>query len=269
VVWRVGRRGRGGAGGPAPRARGGGRGPAPGRAARAAVAEALPEGIDAAWLTAEQTERLLTAFGISTARARVVHSPEEAGTVQEEIGAPVAVKTAAPVHKTELGGVRLGLGRPEQVADAVDQIRRDLEAAGRSDVVEQGFLIQEMVGDGVEMVVGVSHDPTFGPLLMTGMGGTLVELLKDVAVRIHPLTDVDVEEMLASLKGLPLLTGYRGSEPVDVEAFKRLLFRMSALVEEAPEIDEIDLNPVFVRRRGVAAVDARVKVARHRRQRRW
>jgi acetate---CoA ligase (ADP-forming) len=119
------------------------------------------------------------------------------------------------------------------------------------------------------MVVGVSHDPTFGPLLLAGIGGTLVELLKDVSVRIHPLTDVDVEEMLTSLRGYPLLTGYRGSRPVDVEAFKALLFRMSALVEAVPEIDEIDLNPVFVRRRGVAAVDARVKLARHRRRRRW
>jgi acetate---CoA ligase (ADP-forming) len=179
------------------------------------------------------------------------------------------VKSAAPVHKTELGGVRLGLARPEQVADAVDQIRRDLERAGRADVVAHGFLVQEMVGDGVEMVVGVTHDPMFGPLLMAGMGGTLVELLKDVAVRIHPLTDLDVDEMLTSLKGYPLLTGYRGSEPVDVEAFTALLFRVSALVEEVPEIDQLDLNPVFVRRRGVAAVDARAKLARHRRRRRW
>jgi acyl-CoA synthetase (NDP forming) len=104
---------------------------------------------------------------------------------------------------------------------------------------------------------------------MAGMGGTLVELLKDISVRIHPLTDVDVDQMLTGLRGYPLLTGYRGSEPVDVEAFKALLFRMSALVEVVPEIDDVDLNPVFVRRRGVAAVDARIKLARdHRRPRR-
>ncbi len=119
------------------------------------------------------------------------------------------------------------------------------------------------------MVVGVSHDRTFGPILMAGMGGTLVELLKDVAVRIHPLTDVDVDEMLTSLRGYRLLTGYRGSDPVDVEAFKALLFRLSAMVEVVPEIGELDLNPVFVRRRGVTAVDARIKLAReHRRPRR-
>lgn len=232
-------------------------------AARAVVEEAF-RGTDSheVWLDAAQTERLLSAFGIATARTRIVKTPEEAAAAQEELDTTVAVKVAAPVHKTDIGGVRLGLRRPEQVADAVRQITKDLIEAGRHDVVEAGFLVQEMVGEGVEMVVGVSHDPTFGPILLVGMGGTLVELLKDVSVRIHPLTDVDVDEMLTSLKGYPLLVGYRGSPPVDVEALKALLFRVSAMVEEVPEIDDIDLNPVFVRRRGIAAVDARIKLSR-------
>jgi acetate---CoA ligase (ADP-forming) len=237
--------------------------------ARAIVAEALDGDRSSAWLSAGQTDRLLSAFGITTAKSRVVMSAEDAAAAQAEFGTTVAVKAAAPVHKTELGGVRLGLSRPEQVADAVRQISGDLQKAGRGDIAEQGFLIQEMVGDGVEMVVGVTHDRTFGPILLTGMGGTLVELLKDVSVRIHPLTDVDVDEMLTGLRGYPLLTGYRGSQSVDVDTFKTLLFRVSALVEEVPEIDELDLNPVFVRRRGVAAVDARIKLSReHRRPRR-
>ena len=236
--------------------------------ARMIVDEVLPEGTGEGWLDAGQTDRLLTAFGITTAKTRVVHTPDEAAAAQEEFGTPVAVKSAAPIHKTELGGVRLGLARPQQVADAVQAIRDELFAAGRSDIVEAGFLVQEMVGDGVEMVVGVSHDRTFGPILMAGIGGTLVELLKDVAVRIHPLTDVDVDEMLTSLRGYPLLTGYRGSDPVDIDAFKALLFRVSAMVEAVPEISELDLNPVFVRRRGVAAVDARIKFARNPRPRR-
>ena len=231
-------------------------------AARAVVAEVLPPGADEGWLDAGQTERLLTAFGITTARSRVVFSAEEGAAAQEEFGVPVAVKSAAPIHKTELGGVRLGLGRPSQVAEAVRAIEAELRGAGRTDIIESGYLVQEMVADGVEMVVGVSTDRTFGPILMAGMGGTLVELLKDVAVRIHPLTDVDVDEMLTSLRGYPLLTGYRGSDPVDVEAFKGLLFRLSAMVEVVPEISELDLNPVFVRRRGIAAVDARIKLAR-------
>ncbi|MDQ3538153.1 MAG: GNAT family N-acetyltransferase [Actinomycetota bacterium] len=237
-------------------------------AARAVVDESLPSGASSAWLDATQAERLLAAFGITTARAQVVHTPEEAAAVQAEIGGPVAVKAAAPIHKTELGGVRLGLARPEQVADAVRQISADLEAAQHG-LVDAGFLVQEMVGDGVEMVVGVSHDSSFGPILLVGMGGTLVELLSDVAVRIHPLTDVDVDDMLTSLRGYPLLTGYRGSPPVDIAALKALLFRVSAMIEAVPEVDEADLNPVFVRRRGIAAVDARIKLSReHARPRR-
>ncbi len=234
-------------------------------AARAVVAEAFRGRDDAeVWLDADQTERLLTAFGISTAPTRIVANAEEAAQALDQLSPPVAVKTAAPVHKTEVGGVRRALSRPEQVADAVRQISADLEQAGRKDLVSAGFLVQEMVGDGVEMVVGVTHDPNFGPILLVGMGGTLVELLRDVSVRIHPLTDTDVDEMLTSLNGYPLLIGYRGSEAVDVEALKTLLFRVSAMVEDVPEIDEADLNPVFVRRHGVAAVDARIKLSRER-----
>ncbi len=238
-------------------------------AGRALVEEALggaAADADSVWLTAQQSERLLAAFGITTAESGVARSPEEAGEVQSRIGAPVAVKSAAPVHKTDLGGVRLGLSSSAEVAEAVREITAGLEEAGREDLVDAGFLVQEMVGDGVEMVAGVSYDRTFGPILLVGMGGTLVELLKDVSVRIHPLTDVDVEEMLTSLRGYPLLTGYRGSEPVDVEALKMLLHRMSAMVEEVPEIDDVDLNPVFVRTAGIAAVDARIKLARHHRR---
>lgn len=242
-------------------------------AARAVVGEALPapseaasdeggEG-DGAWLDAEQTERLLDAFGIATARSGIARSPEEAASLQAAFAAPVAVKVAAPVHKTDVGGVRLGLADADAAAAAVREMTADLRARGHADAADAGFLIQEMIGDGVEMVVGASFDPLFGHLLVAGMGGTLVELLGDVSVRIHPLTDVDVDEMLTGLRGFPLLTGYRGAEPVDVPALKGLLFRVSALVEHVPEVDELDLNPVFVRRSGVAAVDARVRVAAH------
>jgi len=231
-------------------------------AAREVVEEVLrPEGGEPVWLDARRTDRLLRAFGITTASSEVVATPEEAGAAQQRIGGPVAVKSAAPVHKTELQGLRLGLTDPRAAEEAARQIIQGLHAAGRSELVAAGVIVQEMVGDGVEMVVGVSHDRTFGPILMVGMGGTLVELLKDVSVRIHPLTDTDVDEMLTSLRGYPLLRGYRGSRPVDEAALKALLFRVSALVEVVPEIDELDLNPVFVRRHGLAAVDARIKLA--------
>jgi acyl-CoA synthetase (NDP forming) len=228
---------------------------------RAVVDEALHAALST-WLDAHQTQRLLHAFGIATARAVVVHDAAEAAQAAKQFDGAIAVKTAAPVHKTDIGGLRLGLSGPDQVADAVTEIIRGLKSSGSGDLVKHGFLVQEMISDGVEMAVGVTSDPTFGPVLMVGMGGTLVELLQDIAVRIHPLTDIDVDDMLHELRGYPLLTGYRGSAPVDHLALQELLFRLSALVEEVPEIAEADLNPVFVRRRGVATVDARIRVSR-------
>lgn len=238
--------------------------------ARAVVAEVLAEPgegerdpASAGWLDAGQAERLLTAFGIDTAPSGLARSGEEAAALQAQLDAPVAVKVAAPVHKTEVGGVRLNLSDPEGVAAAVRDMDADLRARGRHDIADAGFMVQRMIGDGVEMVAGANFDPLFGHLLVAGMGGTLVELLGDVSVRIHPVTDVDVDEMLAGLRGFPLLTGYRGSHPVDVPALKGLVFRLSALIEHVPEVDELDLNPVFVRQQGVAAVDARIRVVSH------
>jgi acetyl coenzyme A synthetase (ADP forming)-like protein len=231
-------------------------------AARAVIDDALAEADDI-WLTAPQTEQLLRAFGIPTARSRSVATPEEAAAAQREIGGPVAVKLAAPVHKTELEGVRLGLQTAAEAADAVRDMATALEANGQEELLDHGFVVQEMLADGVEMVVGVSHDSMFGPVVMVGLGGTLVELLADVSMRLHPLTDHDIDDMLIGLRGYPLLTGYRGSPPLDVLALKNMLVRVSALVETVPEIRELDLNPLFVRMSGVAAVDARIRVSRH------
>jgi acyl-CoA synthetase (NDP forming) len=205
----------------------------------------------------------MQAYGVPLAQSRLVTSPREGAAVQREIGGPVAVKVAAPIHKTDVGGIRLGLTSPDEVADAIDDLQKVLADAGMETHADE-FLVQEMVSGVVEMVVGVTHDPSFGPIVMTGMGGTLVELLKDVSVRITPLTDLDVEEMLGSLRMRPLLSGYRGQAPADVDALKDLLYRINALVEDLHEVTELDLNPVFVREQGagVAAVDVRMKVAK-------
>lgn len=213
------------------------------------------------WLSAAQTQELLDSFGIPTARVRTVTTPEAAADAQRELDAIVAVKLAAPVHKTEIEGVRLGIDTPDQAAEAVHEITAALREYRREDLLDDGFMVQEMVTDGREMLVGVSHDPTFGPVLMVGLGGTLAELMADVSVGIHPVTDNDVDDMLINLRGYPLLAGYRGARPVDVLALKNVLFRVSALVEAVPEIAELDLNPVFVRTSGVAAVDARVRLS--------
>lgn len=215
----------------------------------------------AVWLGADQASAVLRAYGVPIAVAEVVTAPEQGAEVASRIAGPVAVKVASTIHKADIGGVTLGLTSPEQVAEAITSMRASLVEQG----LEQhsgAFLVQEMIDEGVEMVVGVTHDPSFGPIVLTGAGGTLVELLRDVSVRITPLTDVDVDQMLSSLRIAPLLSGYRGSAPTDVPALKDLLYRVNAMVEDLPEVAELDLNPVFVRRDGdgVVAVDVRMKL---------
>jgi len=122
------------------------------------------------------------------------------------------------------------------------------------------FLVQEQIRDGVEMIVGVSHDPACGPLVLAGLGGTMVEVVGDVAVRITPLSNTDVDEMLRSLRSYRLLTGYRQTAPLDVAAFAELLHRVSNMVEDIPEIAELDLNPVFAREYGAVAADVRIRL---------
>ncbi len=212
------------------------------------------------WLAAADATALLDAYGITVARAVVVRTPEEAEAAQAELGCTVAVKVAAAVHKSEIGGIRLGVTTPEGAAAALRAIRADLESAGIARLASE-FLVQEQIESGQEMIVGVNHDPLFGPLVVVGLGGTLVELLGDVAVRIAPLTDEDIEDMLQSLRSYRLLTGYRGAPALDLDALRLMLHRVSALADDLPEIAEMDLNPVFVLRRGAVAADVRIRLA--------
>jgi len=225
--------------------------------ATALVAHALARG--EGWLGPQDVAGLLGCFGIPLAAARVVATPAEAGDAAEEMGGHVALKAVSPtlVHKTEAGAVLLDLhGRPA-VARAAETMRTDVARSGH-DV--EGFLVQQMVPDGVEVLVGVVHDASFGPVLACGAGGTTAELLKDVAVRITPLTDVSASQMVHSLAIFPLLDGYRGAAAVDVPSLEELLLRVSAMVEAHPEIAEMDLNPVKVLEKGVVVVDARIRL---------
>ena len=175
------------------------------------------------------------------------------------MGFPVALKIASPdvVHKTDAGGVQLGLTTAEQVAKGYDDIIKAIKEAYPEANI-QGVSVQQMARTGVEVIIGMSKDAQFGPVIMFGLGGILVEILKDVSFRIVPLTGRDAREMIKEIKGHPLLEGYRGQEPVDIANLEELILKVSDFVEQHPEIDEIDLNPVFAYSDGAVAVDARV-----------
>ncbi len=181
----------------------------PGRG-RAAISTMLASQPGGGWADAKTAGELLAAYGIAAARSRLVRTPAEAAAAQAEFGGPVVVKIAAAIHKSDVGGVALGIDSPHAAAEAVTAIRAILTEAGIAEHAAE-FLIQEQIRDGVEMIVGVTHDPAFGPLVLAGLGGTFVEVLGDVAVRITPLSDTDVNEMLRSLRSYRLLTGYRQS----------------------------------------------------------
>jgi len=224
--------------------------------ATAVIASAMESGD--AWMRAEVVGELLSSYGIALVETRFAPTPREAAQVAREIAAPVALKAIAPgvVHKSDAGGVRLGLSAAAVKAAADEMV----EAFERDGHPISGFQIQSMVAGGVEMIVGVVQDEHFGPVLACGAGGTATELLKDVAVRITPITKGDARRMLTSLKTFPLLDGYRGAPKADIEALEDMLLRVSALVEAHPQIAEMDLNPVIVHPTGALAVDARVRL---------
>jgi len=225
-------------------------------AAKTIVTRVLSRG--GGWLSPLEIGQLFDAARIPVAKSRFVSTLEDALNAADKIGFPVALKATGPsiIHKTEVGGVALNLMDHAAVREAYDRM------AGRLGSDLTGFVVQEMVPGGVEVVVGATLDETFGPLVLYGSGGILVELLNDVAFRINPLTDIDVKEMLNEVKGTALLRGYRGSHAADEVALSELILRVSALLEICPQIREMDANPVKVLEKGVVVVDARVRVDR-------
>ena len=208
------------------------------------------------WLLTEEARAVLTAFGISQVRGGLARNSEEAVTIARSLGFPVAAKLASPrvLHKSDVGGVRLNLGNEEALRRAFDEIQRE---------GMEGILVQSMIGRGVELMIGVTEDPLFGPLIAFGLGGIHVEILADVRFRVTPLTDQDAHEMVREIRGYRLLQGYRGHPPADVNAIEEVLLRISRMVEDVPEIRELDLNPIFglPPGEGCSVVDARIRVA--------
>jgi acetyl coenzyme A synthetase (ADP forming)-like protein len=214
----------------------------------------------ARWLLPDEVATLLGAYGVPMAAWRLAATPEAAGAAAVEIGGKVALKGVAPklIHKTEARAVVLNL----EGADAVTQAAVEMAAriAAQGTTVEKFFIQQMVPSGGVEMLVGVVHDKLFGPVVACGAGGTAVEVLKDVKVRITPLTDRDAHEMVTTLRTFPLLDGFRGAPKCDVAGLEEVLLRIAAMVEQHPEISEMDCNPVIVRPEGAVIVDARIRI---------
>jgi acetyl coenzyme A synthetase (ADP forming)-like protein len=230
--------------------------------ARSVCREALTQRGDC-WLSAEETLAVLGAAGLPLVPGEFARTADEAAAAAERIGFPVAVKLASRrfVHKSEVGGVCLGLADRAAVRGAFEEIAARVAGTNQPDAMD-GVLVQSMAKGGVEVMAGVTLDPLFGPLIAFGLGGIHVEVLADVCFRVAPLTDHDAKEMVRGIKGFRLLQGYRGHPPADVEAIEELLLRVSRLAEEVPAIGEIDLNPIFALSpgEGCRIADARIRV---------
>jgi acetate---CoA ligase (ADP-forming) len=215
---------------------------------------------DGRWLLPDEVATLLGAYGVPMAVWRLAATPEAAGAAAVEIGGRVALKGVAPklIHKTEARAVVLNLEGAEAVKQAAVEMAARIAAQGTT--VEKFFIQQMVPSGGVEMLVGVVHDKLFGPVVACGAGGTAVEVLKDVKVRITPLTDRDAHEMVTTLRTFPLLDGFRGAPKCDVAGLEQVLLRIAAMVEQHPEISEMDCNPVIVRPEGAVIVDARIRI---------
>ena len=212
------------------------------------------------WLSTEETQSLLSAYGIRTVPTLTARDPEDAAAKAAPLGPAVVLKALGPtlLHKTELGAVRLGLGSKDAVRGAALEMRARLESAGHR---VDGFLLQPELGPGVELLVGAVRDPQFGTVVACGAGGTAVELLHDTSIRLAPLDHSEAQEMLEELSTYPLLVGFRGAPRVDVAAAVEVITRLAALADAHPALAELECNPVTVTPEGAFVVDARARIA--------
>jgi acyl-CoA synthetase (NDP forming) len=210
-------------------------------------------------LTEIESKQVFEAAGLNIVETRLASSQQEAVLLSDQIGFPVVLKIASPdiSHKSDAGGVRVGLRNKTEVRKAYREIMASARQKYPTANID-GVSVQSLARPGVEIIMGMFKDSQFGPVLMFGLGGILVEVLKDVAFRIVPLTRRDAREMIREIKGYPLLEGYRGQEPANIPLLEDLLLKISSFVEQTPEIKEIDLNPVFAYKDGAVVVDARI-----------
>jgi len=208
------------------------------------------------WITPAQCDAVLSAAGLPVLASRTARTAEEAVAAARAIGLPAVLKAVGPgiLHKSDVGGVRLALASEQAVRDAFQAL------AGSLGGTMEAVLVQPMITGGVEMAVGGVNDPAFGPVVMCGTGGVLIDLLDDTAFAMCPLTDAAASALVERIKGRIRLRGFRGAPAGDESALRRLLVRASQLLHACPEILEMDLNPVMVLPAGVAVADVRIRV---------
>jgi len=206
-----------------------------------------------------ESKVLLSEAGIPVVETKLATSKQEAIAISKKLGFPVALKIVSPeiTHKSDVGGVKLDLKASKQVEAAYEEILSAVKQKYPHAVID-GVSVQKMARPGTEVIVGMTKDAQFGPVLMFGLGGILVELLKDVSFRIVPFEREDAREMIREIKGYPILEGFRGREPADVSILEEILLKISRFVDDHPEIKELDLNPIFAYRDGAVTVDARI-----------
>lgn len=202
---------------------------------------------------------LFRTYGIPVPECRLVKSAAEAAKAASAIGYPVVLKIVSRdiLHKSDVGGVKVKLSDENAVRAAYDEILNNVKKS-RPDAVIDGILVNEMLKPGLETIIGMTKDVSFGPALMFGLGGIFVEVLKDVSFRVLPLTREDAIEMMHEIKGSKMLLGVRGEKPKDIEAMAELLLKVAGMIEDNPEIKELDINPCYMYEQGVMPADARV-----------
>jgi acyl-CoA synthetase (NDP forming) len=215
-------------------------------------------------LAYEDGVEILARYGIPMANGGVAKSREEAVRIASKVGYPVALKAISKQvsHKTEANAIRLGVGSDAELGEAFDEVTRNLKRYDSKAEIT-GVLIQEMLRNGTEVIIGTSRDPQFGPVILFGLGGIFVEVLKDVSLRVLPITRYDAEEMVKEIKGYKVLEGFRGKPRADLQAIVEILMKVSGLSTDMKDwISELDLNPVIVLPEGSGAkvVDARFVV---------
>jgi acetyl-CoA synthetase (ADP-forming) len=206
-----------------------------------------------------EAKRLLGLAGIPVIDTRLARTKKEAVSLSREIGFPVVMKVVSPdvVHKSDIGGVKVGLTSTAQVQKAYTEIITNVNEKVPGARIE-GISVQKMALPGVEIIIGMNEDDQFGPVIMFGLGGIWVEVIRDVVFRVVPVSSRDADEMVREIKGFAVLRGYRGQEPVKISSLTTLITRISKFIEKNPQVKELDINPLIASGDGVVAVDARI-----------